>query len=236
MSLFKDETKPDKVFKCEMCGDTVSCLTQLKYGPWVCCYCHAYNSPDFDWLKVKVTPSMIEYAKDRAKQIMYEADVKHLKSQFQTNRKENHEQGCLAECIIEAWLKENNYRFKDLKVLGKSDKGDYILYGKVFDLKSGHRILDLKIINPYSNNFCFQVLATQTLKDCYVNVIFDNKLEYGYITGMISREELLKLPVRYDRFNRPTREVNFSKLKSFRKWCVISKVKWEEAVKNNPFM
>jgi hypothetical protein len=142
-----------------------------------------------DWKYLDIPDYVRDIAKIRAEKIWKEARMNNLRGLFQVNDIEDDYKGCLAEEMFDIWLKVNTVPFTRKIVYGKSDSGDFIIRGKVFDAKSGHRKFPIEMINPFVADFCF-LIPSQKESDYYVSVVLDRYMTKVGFLGFISYSKI----------------------------------------------
>lgn len=124
---------------------------------------------------------------------------------FQTESLDNEIVGILGEEIFKIWLKQNNVQFERNVVHGEADHGDFVIYGKIVDVKTASKPFYKMIMMPV-----IQFLKNK--RDFYVAIRLNLDEGFAEIMGVATHDELLKAPVRDFGHNIDTKALEFSKL------------------------
>ena len=156
-------------------------------------------------VKVKVTEEMQVKAKEIA---IFRRDLARKNGCipiFQTDSLDNEIVGILGEEIFKIWLYQNKIPFKREVVHGEADHGDFIIYGKVIDVKTASKPSYKMIMMPL-------VQFLKNKRDFYVGVRLNLVEGFAEIMGVATHDELVKVPVRDFGHNIETKAFPLSKL------------------------
>jgi len=124
---------------------------------------------------------------------------------FQTESLDNEIVGILGEEIFKVWLNQNNIPYEREVVHGEADHGDFLIYGKIVDVKTASK--------PYYKMIMMPVIQfLKNKRDHYVGVRLNLDEGFAEIMGFATHDELLKAPVRDFGHNIDTKALQFSKL------------------------
>ena len=124
---------------------------------------------------------------------------------FQTDSLKDEIVGILGEDIFKIWLDQNKIPYERKVVHREADHGDFIIYGKIVDVKCASLYYYKMIMMPLK-----QFLKNK--RDFYVGVRLNLVEGFVDIMGVATHDELYKAPVRDFGHNIDTKAFPFSKL------------------------
>ncbi len=145
-----------------------------------------------DWIEFDITEADIRRAEKLAKEIRKEARKQKRQPRFQTNALENEIVGLLGEGKFEEWLKYLKIPYERDTQIGRGDKFDFEIYGKIYSVKTNVNDWHPSR-SPYNYKFLVNKSQFDTRKDVahYVSMMI-YKFEKAWFCGLISRTEVSK--------------------------------------------
>lgn len=147
------------------------------------------------YVKMTISPADIEWAVEKTRILAEGLKDTDLKSRFNTDWESNNICGYLGEAIVAQWLKFHNIEYEwEHDTVGESDRFDFLIQNKKWDVKTNMRHLPVSTITDTYQLGVLDAQLDNGHADYYLWVLIEGEdprtATTAYIIGSKSNEAL----------------------------------------------